>query len=243
MKKKILAVCILAAMVLSLAACGGGNDKPTGAVSEQTEAAVQEATEAAPAEVETTAQETEPEKDFQMGSTKNLVYENEYLNIGCKLPQGWSTYDEEQIAEVNGFVLDNVGDDLKDQISNSSMIYDMMAASEDEMQNVNIIVQNLNILQSLANVDMEEAVKASEEQIITTFEGMGITNLEFKIDRGVTFPADNYAAAVVTGELQGFKLTERLVLFKVGSYLANVTVTAVGDDTTQDILSSFYALH
>lgn len=241
MKKKILAVCILAAMVLSLAACGGGNDKPTGAVSEQTEAAVQEVTEAAPVEVETTVQEET--SDFKMGSTKNMVYENEYLNIGCKLPEGWTAYDEDQIAEVNGFVLDNVDEDLKEQISNSTMIYDMMAASADETQNVNIIVQNLNILQSLANVDMEEAIKASEDQIKTTFEGMGITNIEFKIDRGITFPADNYAAAVVTGDLQGFQLTEKLVLFKVGSYLANVTVTAVGEDNTSDVLSSFYALH
>lgn len=237
--KKIIAIAMALAMMMAIVACGspsaGGSSNETQAV---TEAATEAATEGA---TETEVQEESAA--VELGTIEGSVYENEFLGIGAKLPDDWTFSTAEEIAEINGIVVDSLNDEkMKEAIEKNSQFYDMMAASEDQLSNINIVVQELGVLQGLAISDMEESLKASEDATVKALEDMGAEDVVFEIDRGQEFPAEGYSCGVIKSKIMGLEMNQRLILFKTGNYMATVTVTAIDRDDTKEILDCFYSL-
>ena len=90
--KKLLATMLCAVMMISLVACSGSP-------SEEEVRGEQTSNEESQDE-----SEVESTEEFSLGETENLVYENKFIGIGCKLESDWYFYNDEEIMEFKAMM-------------------------------------------------------------------------------------------------------------------------------------------
>ena len=139
--KKLIAMLLVAAMLLSMTACGsvksllGKSDDTRASESDELskkpekpdepeepeeapideepdEGPAEEPAEEEPAEEEPTETPDEgPENIMGVYTPETNTYENEFVGIGCQLDEEWEIFDEEQMAALNGLVQEVVTDE------------------------------------------------------------------------------------------------------------------------------------
>ena len=268
MKKKILAALLAAAMVLTLTACGGSDtaapaedaaeaveeEAEAGAVeaAEETEEAADETAEESGAEAEAAAEESEeaseeeteePAVEIKRGTIDGQTYENASIGVGITVPDGWTFYSDDEIAELNGIAKDMMDDDdLQAIFEQAGQYYDMMAVAEDQRSNINIILQPVDSGFLESKDYLKVALEQSEKQVAAALESAGLTDIQMTLDEGREFPVENFVSATVTGNYSGTPMTEKLVMCAVNGCLANITVSSTDSDLAESVISSFYAL-
>ena len=88
--KKLFALLLAAAMVLSMAACGSQKDDQAGG-----------------AVTPGVTGDAVPD----MGTVSGGTYTNRFAGISCTLDDSWYFYTDEQIDELNGFVRESTSDE------------------------------------------------------------------------------------------------------------------------------------
>ncbi|MBQ9846954.1 MAG: hypothetical protein IJO58_04005 [Clostridia bacterium] len=227
--KKIIALLLAALMMFMLVSCGddtnvrgeiGGNDATN------SDAAASESTDS--------------ETDLELGSSSNNTYENKFLGIGCKLDSNWTFLSDAEIREANNLTQDLLDDELAEQLENASVIYDMQATKADSSANIVLNIEKIGSL-SGALMSEEEYANSTLDGLKSGLESAGLSNIEASVT-SVTFAGKEHAAIVVIGEAYGVKVYEKIVCFKKGKYVAAVAFASYNDDTTDEMLSYFYAL-
>lgn len=227
--KRIIALLLAALMMFMLVSCGddtnvrgeiGGN----GTTNNDT--AVSESTES--------------DAGLELGSSSNNTYENKFLGIGCKLDSDWTFLSDAEIREANNLTNDLVGDELASQLESASIIYDMQATKADSSANIILNIEKIGTL-SGALMSEEEYAKASVDGLKTGLESAGLSNIEANVT-SATFAGENHAVIEVKGEAYGVKVFEKIVCFKKGKYVAAIAFASYVTDTTNDMISYFYAL-
>jgi uncharacterized lipoprotein YehR (DUF1307 family) len=226
--KKIAALLLAVMLMLSLAACG---DEPAPNV--DTDKTTTPAT--------TTPATTEAEEPrAQLGTVEGTVYTNTFLGITADMGADWTFAPKSDLAQILGMATENITDeDLLNALESSGVIYDMYAVNNDGMQNINITMENLNVLQSLA-VTEQAYLEASKDQLAPALEDMGYENVTVTLTE-IEFAGKSHAALKLHGTISDMDFYETLVCIKQGSYIACVTVGAFGTDTTGAILALFSA--
>lgn len=247
--KKFLTTLLALVMMLSFAACSGKQPFDGGAevtpspTASATQTLEPEATEEPAAQTAEPTNEPEASTDPILGvySEDTNTYENEYIGIGCKLDSDWVVYDEEQIAELNGIVVNMITDEaIADQLEKSGYLQPFYALTEEGLVTVNITLENLGLLYG-SLLDEQAYAEIASEQLPSAFEGLGMTDVTVETDT-VTFAGGEHAAIFVSGSLEGIEFHEILVCMKVGRYIANITAASYLADVTEDVLALFYAL-
>ena len=251
--KKITALILLAAMLLSLAACGNnpsaGGAEPT-PTPETSDVPPSEPPEETPAETD----ETDAEMSGQAGEPEapsepvlgvyhadSNTYENELLGLGCRLEEDWRVYDADEIAELNGLISDMVTDEaVAEMLESSGYVQAFYAQLGDDPVTVNITVENLGLLYG-ALLDEREYAELAVEQLPAAFDAMGMTDVNTEI-KSTTFMGSEHTAVFITGQVQEIDLYEVLVCVKAGRYMACVTAASYLADVTGDVLDMFYCL-
>jgi hypothetical protein len=164
------------------------------------------------------------DKPYTSGLTLGSVYNHSYFGFKCVLPEGWSFYTDEQIAQLQG----NAQDIEK---SGSAM---EMYASEDStggLYTLNVVVEKL----PSAALSEEKYVESCLDKTKAALESAG-----FQIDvckaATVQFAGKTHAAIEIQGTYMGLDLYETLVVVKEGKYLACVTACSFMENYTSDIL-------
>ncbi len=220
--KKISLLVMCLALLLSLCACGGGNEPVRGDQINHNE--------------ETTA----PEESFSMGKIEGLTYESKFIGIGCNLPAGWSFYSDEQIRALNNATADMAGEDYQNLMENATLVYDMYATSADGLENVNVNMEKLNAVQILA-LDVEQNFLTVAPTLQSTMEGMGFTNYQYATGT-VTIDGEEFVCLNTQMEIAGAPLYQTLIGVKCNGYLASITVTASSQENVSAILEGFYTI-
>lgn len=251
--KKITAMILLAAMLLSLAACGSdssaGGAEPTSAP-ETSDAPATEPPEDPPAETDKNDAET-PDQAGESEETSEPVlgvyhvdtntYENELIGLGCQLDEDWRVYSADEMAELNGMVADMMTDEtIAEQLESSGYVQAFYAQLGDDPVTVNITVENLGLLYGTL-LDEQQYAELSIDQLPAVLESMGLENLSTEIT-AATFLGSEHTAINVYGQIQGIDFYETLVCVKVNRYMACVTAASYLADVTGDVLNMFYAL-
>lgn len=251
--KKLLSALLAASMLLSMAACSsmlrfgnGANsifpssrpistDQPVPETPKPTEKPVPQ----------TPAPTGKPEvtTDQLLGVyyEASNTYENEFVGIGCKLDEEWEVYDADQIAALNGMVVDLMTDEtLANMLENSGSLMPFYAQANDGLVTLNITVENLGLLYG-SMLDEQGYVELSIGQLAPALESIGLTDITTEIS-SVTFAGGKHAAIMVSASFQGVEFHETLVCVKVGRYIANITAASYLADVTGEVLSMFYSL-
>ena len=216
--KKIAAMLLVLVMMLSLCACGEKN--VSGTVSPQ---------------------EEQTEVDFQLGVTTGGKYESTFLGIGCSLDDSWSFASQEELAQMIGAtaeMFDN--EEYAEQMKNTDMFYDMAAAADDGLVNINIIIQNMGLLYGMA-LSEEKYIEVSQEGLEEQLSSAGFT-LEGVEAGTVTFAGQERSGLHITCTYQGIAYYCQQVYIKQGNYMSVITLASFFEDDTDSMLDYFYAV-
>ena len=255
--KKIAALILLTALLVSLTACGGKpaaaeNSEPTPPPATETPALETPAPEtpvptedletptAAP--VETPAEE--PSSDLILGvySEDSHTYENELIGIGCRLDADWYVYDEEEIAALNGMMIDMMTDeDIAGQLENGGYVQPFYAQKlGDDFATVNITIENLGLLYG-ALLDEQKYAELSVKQIPAALEGLGMTDINVEIG-SAEFAGSEHTAIFVSAFFQDIEFYEVMVCVKADRYMASIAASSYFTNLTGEVLPMFYSL-
>lgn len=216
--KKITAMLLVLVLMLSLCACGEKN--VSGTVSPQ---------------------EEQTEVDFQLGVTTGGKYESTFLGIGCSLDDSWSFASQEELAQMIGAtaeMFDN--EEYAEQMKNTDMFYDMAAAADDGLVNINIIIQNMGLLYGMA-LSEEKYIEISQEGLEEQLSSAGFT-LEGAEAGTVTFAGQERSGLHITCTYQGIAYYCQQVYIKQGNYMSVITLASFFEDDTDSMLDYFYAV-
>ena len=216
--KKITAMLLVLVLMLSLCACGEKN--VSGTVSPQ---------------------EEQTEVDFQLGVTTGGKYESTFLGIGCSLDDSWSFASQEELAQMIGTtaeMFDN--EEYAEQMKNTDMFYDMAAAADDGLVNINIIIQNMGLLYGMA-LSEEKYIEISQEGLEEQLSSAGFT-LEGAEAGTVTFAGQERSGLHITCTYQGIAYYCQQVYIKQGNYMSVITLASFFEDDTDSMLDYFYAV-
>ncbi len=241
---KFLCALLALVMMLSLCACGSASS----ASGTQTVTAGPSTTgSVSPAEPETAEEPEAPadtaDEGFSVGGTVNNTYENEFFGIGVTLDENWTFASQEEIDESNGTVKDVLdNEDYSAAMDDGRVITDMMASADDGILSMNVTIEKLNAVASLA-IDEEAYIDLTLENndFSAIFTGMGFDSAEAS-KGSVVLAGEEHPCAVIEGSIQGIGFYEKVAVIKVGSYVLSVTVSSLMDDVVDDLFACFYAL-
>ena len=231
--KKILVFAFTFVMLLSLCACAPEIDDIRGTQTDNT------ITEQPTLQTEDPVSTPNPE-NFSFGTASGLTYENEFIGIGCTLPEGWTFYDDAQIKELNNLSADMAGEEFAEIIEDASIIYDMMATGSNQADSVNINLEKIDALR-LLTLDLAKNFENVMPTIKEAFENMGYTNITSKIGT-LEIDGKEFVSMDTQAEINGVTLYQKQFAVKCNGYLANITVSTYFENTAESILDNFYLL-
>lgn len=185
----------------------------------------------------------EPETDASeaVGLKENNCYANDFLGIMAKFSDEWYVLSDEETIEAMGYVADNLeNDELADQLRNSGVVCDLYVLALDESgDNINIQLENLGFLYGLA-MSEDAYYKAAAPQLKEALEQMGLTNVQVEKET-IDFAGDEHVSCLVSGEINGAAIYERMVMVKAGNYMATVTAFSFDRDSVEAMIGMFEA--
>lgn len=174
-----------------------------------------------------------------LGYVSNNVYENEFIGIGCKLDSEWTFLSNDEILEQNQLTTDLLGDEYKDMLEATDILTCMMA---NHRNGISINVQMEKLPSSHSSTSAQQYVDASKNQISRPLRNMGVKNIVVKTTK-IDFAGKKRPCLTLVGDYYGNAIYEVFIPIKCTSgYMAGITVCTFFEDTTEDVLSNFYAL-
>lgn len=178
------------------------------------------------------------EIQLEMGTVEENKYWNPSIQLGCTLGEQWNFLSEEEILEINGFVQGQLEEDFVDWMNSSDYYQDMYAVNVLTSATVNIAVEKLNLVNAIT---MSEKLycELSCKSLVDALTQMGIENV--KTDMGeIALDGETHSCIRVSGTIQNLKMFESLVTIKMGNRMIVLGVCCYGEDTCDEVLSSFY---
>ncbi len=230
MKKRMMAAALALVMLLALlAGCAGGDPKGT----------VEPLQSTAPEGTDNNSEEL-----FQAGSTEGGTYKNEMLGLGCTLDSDWTFASEEEIAATFGMAKELIDQaETGVELDDAQTFTDMYVYADGGAKNINIQVQTLGALEGGAMKQMSEeeildnVLPVLEETMTSAYAEFGTVTCE-KAD--ARFLDEDHKVVAMVTTAQDMELYQKQVYLPCGRYVAIVTCTSVGEDTTDELLELFY---
>jgi len=232
---KIISALITFSLIVSLAACGSENISGN-VVTPETKADTSG----------TIDKSSEPvEETYEIGSTDGGIYTNDFVGIGCELDENWTFFDEKQLSELNGVLVDALDDkELAEQYTKSmesgKTIYDMCTGTNDGLALINVVIENLGVIYG-TTLDESGYVDLSMDTLKKTFDSVGMINTTIE-KTSVDFAGATRSAFEVYGEKDGISVYEKGICIKKGNYMAVITLCSYTKDITDDLAKLFYSL-
>lgn len=223
--KKLMALLMSAALMLSLAACAGDNETDTDA--DTTAAVVNEETDASEnnsdTEAETEEKEDNSSKKITRGTIDGDVYTNDFMNFTFTKPADWRYLSDEEIAQTinaGSEVLDL--NSLEEALSSTASIYDMCAVNATGTENVMLCYEN-TMLTAFRQLTADEYIDAVRQQLDA------LTEIDYTLSEteDATLSNIDFRRFDATANVNGVELSQSYYVRAEGKYIASVIVTTV----------------
>ena len=169
-------------------------------------------------------------------ATPTMTYTNELFGVRLTLPEGFSFYNEEQMAELNQSVGElQTDEDVIQALDSGQTFFDMAAATESGTT-VNVVIAHASTpdVQALDAAGYLEYAKASLGAQLSS------AGAELKDAQVRTYEndktGDEFTSMKVRFEMQGTPMYEELVCLKTGDYFMTVSATAQERTELDEIL-------
>ena len=257
MKRKFLSVVLVAAMALSLAACGEKdiNETKGSVTSASVEASVETSTEASVEESATASVETSTEastevaaeegEEFSIGTVESDVYENEFFNIKVTAADGFAFADSATIAAIGQATAEsfansdsNMAKLTADAINSGATITDFYLADEDFVTTMNLTI---SAGKGLKPSDTDAVLDATMPALEEAFSAQGLLNVKC-VRSTTTFCGEEVSCIYTTCEVPISEtetvetFVKQVELIKDG-YAACITANTYFEDSTDDLFA------
>jgi len=229
--KKILAVLLVFVMLFSLAACGGASeDEVKGDITYNDDAI---------ADKDDTADD---EAKFELGNASGSKYENKFIGIGCNIPEGWRFYSDEEIAELNGLVLENGTEELVELLQQSDYFYDMYAVNEaSTLSSINVTLEKVGTA-LVTKETLKQTAQASLDMVKETYKNVGYTDMEGSVGEISVGDIEFVCFELVSNFQDQFKIHQISLMTYKGGYAASIALCADSEEALDDLLKNLYVL-
>lgn len=179
------------------------------------------------------------EAEQALGETQGNSYASELLGIRASFGDPWYVLSPEETVQVMGIVADGVGEGaLADQLRSAGSTCDLYAvALDDSGDNVNIQLEDLGALTGFLLTPKQYA-QAALPQLTAALEQAGFQKIAIETE-DYEFAGRSRVSFLLTGEVNGVPVYERMVLVKSGRYMATVTAFSMQAEHLDPILACF----
>ncbi len=169
------------------------------------------------------------------GTWDGNVYTNEDVALRFELPDGWTYYSDEQLADLMGVDNDLLADEDRWLLEAAQLttVYDMMAINETTGANVVVVYENLKMTPGGTDATIDQYIEAVKMQM----EQIASFDYEFVSTISADIAGNSYKGISMAEKSYGFTSDSYYRL--QDDYLIGVTVTAMGDTSAADILAYF----
>ena len=197
------------------------------------------------AQTEEEAEEKDPddlEVVLEPGVIEGNIYENASLNLGCQLEDGWEFLNEDEIAELNGTVSEQLEDfDYAALLESGDTYTDMYAMGGSGLYMIGVQVEKIDATLSRL-IDEDGYADLAMSLLQDNMDQFGLS--DYTMEKAtVNFCGEDRPAINVTGSVMGVAdLYQYQVLIKRGDYMVLVMLQSVGEDIREEIGRCFYFL-
>lgn len=249
--KKLTAILLALMLALALCACNNteskkNDDEPkTESNEEQTKNNIENETEKSddkaeePVNEQETANDEEAASEFTRGTVTDNTYESKYLGLGIKLDDTWTFSSDEDLEALMGIAADLMEDDKKAAWLEAVVINDMMAMT-DTGNNV-VVTYEKNIPSVLETLSMDTVVNNALASIESSYADMGVTDITSE-KIVVNIDGTDFNALKVHVNFMGVDMYQSMIITKCHSHVASITVTSMGEDILDSIISNMYII-
>ena len=174
---------------------------------------------------------------FEMGKVSGNKYSNEFFGIGCTLDSQWTFKTDEEIKEANNITIDMLDDEIKSQLENAAIVYDMMATSESG-SSININIESIGVSGVLTTV--ESYLSSQTDPLKAALEQVGLSDAVIE-NKTYDFAGSSEKGLYIHTSINQVTFEEAIIVLKRGTHFANITVATTSGDLNS-ILASFYAI-
>lgn len=188
------------------------------------------------------AEESEPEASEVIGLKEDNVYLSEFLGIRAEFDENWYLLTDEEALETMGYVADSFEDeDVAKLLRESGTVCDLFAVALDGSNDtVNIQLENLGFLYGMV-LSEDAYLKMARETLENSLAQAGLANVKLS-QESIEFAGEEHLSVIISGEMSGVEVYERMVLLKAGSYMATVTYASIGSHNADRLPELFTAL-
>ncbi len=223
MLKGISIILIIASTVILLTGCGKKKEetpKTTPSENVNVENNVEE-------------QKNNSTEEFSMGEWNNGVYENKFLGLKFKLPDGWTYSSDEEIARTMNIGKELLNDDQKAaaEIANLTSAYYIMA-------------NNPNTGDSISIMTEKPLMEATTEYYLSQLKSQlsSVESIKYEVGEVTKEKVANteFDVLTATGKANGIEFTQKYYVRKMDKYFVDILVTDVsGKDDIKNITTYF----
>ena len=217
--KKIIALIICAIALFSLASCTALNR------------AVERLKDAAVSAIS-------GRKEFARGTVADGRYVGGSSGIVFAAPDGWTFLDDEELAKQSGMTKELFKDEELAKKIDDNAIYDMVAASEDQLLNVNIVFNSTE--SSVRGITEDEYVDKAIPTVKDAMASLDVADLKCEKAQ-ITFLGETHTGirTSYTYKTNGVGAYQAQAIVLSGDYPYTVTVTSFFEDRTDELLALF----
>lgn len=171
--------------------------------------------------------------------THDREYANEFFGVKFTLPEGFSFYDEGQMAELNKSIGELQTDEDVIKALDSGQAFFDMAAADANGTTVNAVIAHASTpdVQALDAAAYLEYAKAGLESQLAS-AGADLKNAQIGTYKNAK-TGDEFAYMDVWFEIQGAAMYEELACLKAGDYFMTISATAQDKAVLGKVLENF----
>ena len=135
---------------------------------------------------------------------------------------------------------DLAGEEYEKLMEQSTLVYDMMASSNDQLSSVNIVLEKSNEI-AVSAFDLEKNGDVIAQSAKPSLENIGFTDVNYTITT-TEFLGEEVQCIKMDMKMGTMDYYEIQVFVKAYDYLATITVASDKISTCEELLDSFYEL-
>lgn len=219
MKRRIISLLLVLAMVFAMAGCGNKTENK-----------------------ENKEQPKEQEKTFSLGTIDGNVYTNDFAGFSFKADDDWVFLDDEEIADLTGIVMEKLdNEEYTKSLSEGKTLIEMYSMPVDSSgRSINVTVQDVGAFYGKTTT-LDAFISASIDQLKVAFESIGATDAEIE-PAHFDFIGTDCSGLTCKADFAGTVLYESQVSIKVGRYIYSITCGAFSEEDVAAELEMFCAL-
>lgn len=170
---------------------------------------------------------------ISMGEWKKNVYINDFLNIKYRLPDGWTRYSDEDMAEIMKLGTELLSNDKQylAELAKLNLVYYMLANNPATGDNIVVLTEK-----SALDYTLDYYL----DSVKTQLQDVGTLSYEIGDITKENLAGLEYSVLVANASAGGISMTQKYYARKIGKYfLAIIATSKNGEAAIKDIMKAF----